>query len=46
MNTAPAAGTLREGERVELLRIIADLHKQGALTDEEFAAEKARILGM
>ena len=44
--THAAAGTLCEGERVELLRVLADLHKQGALTDEEFAAEKARILGM
>lgn len=41
-----AAGGLCEGERVELLCVLADLHKQGALTDEEFAAEKARILGM
>ena len=46
MNAAPAAGGLCEGERVELLCVLADLHKQGALTDEEFAAEKARILGM
>ncbi len=44
MNAAPAAGGLCEGERVELLCVLADLHKQGALTDEEFAAEKARLL--
>ena len=39
---APAAG----GEdRVQQLKDLADLKAQGVLTDEEFAAEKARILG-
>jgi putative oligomerization/nucleic acid binding protein len=39
---APAAG----GEdRVEKLKELASLKEQGVLTDEEFAAEKARILG-
>jgi hypothetical protein len=39
---APAAG----GEdRVEQLKDLAALKAQGVLTDEEFAAEKARILG-
>jgi Short C-terminal domain len=38
----PAAG----GEsRVEKLKDLADLKQQGILTEEEFAAEKARILG-
>jgi hypothetical protein len=38
---APAAG----GEsRVEKLKDLAALKEQGVLTDEEFAAEKARIL--
>ena len=37
---APAAG----GEAAELQQI-ADLHAQGILTDEEFAAQKAKILG-
>jgi hypothetical protein len=27
------------------LKVLADLHDRGALTDEEFAAEKARLLG-
>ena len=27
------------------LRELADLHERGALTDEEFAAQKARVLG-
>ena len=39
---APAAG----GEdRVQQLKDLADLKAQGVLTDEEFASEKARILG-
>jgi hypothetical protein len=29
---------------VEQLKQLADLHAAGALTDEEFAAEKAKIL--
>jgi Short C-terminal domain len=37
---APAAGE----DRVEQLKDLADLKEQGVLTDEEFAAEKARIL--
>ena len=38
---APAAG----GDRVEQLKDLASLKEQGVLTDEEFAREKARILG-
>jgi Short C-terminal domain len=39
---APAGG----GEdRVQKLKDLADLKDQGILTEEEFAAEKARILG-
>jgi hypothetical protein len=37
----PAAG---EG-RIEKLKDLGDLRDQGVLTEEEFAAEKARILG-
>lgn len=37
----PAAGQ----SRVEKLKDLADLKQQGILTEEEFAAEKARILG-
>jgi hypothetical protein len=32
-------------DRVEKLKDLAALKEQGVLTDEEFAAEKARILG-
>jgi hypothetical protein len=38
---APAAGE----DRVEQLKDLASLKEQGVLTDEEFAREKARILG-
>ena len=39
---APAAAG---GDRVEQLKDLAALKEQGVLTEEEFAAEKARILG-
>jgi hypothetical protein len=38
---APAAGE----DRVEQLKELASLKDQGVLTDQEFAQEKARILG-
>lgn len=41
---APAPGGL-SNEAIEQLQKLADLHKAGILTDEEFAAQKARILG-
>jgi uncharacterized membrane protein YdbT with pleckstrin-like domain len=31
--------------RVEQLAMLAKLHEQGSLTDDEFAAEKARLMG-
>jgi hypothetical protein len=33
------------GEAMEQLKKLAELHKAGILTDEEFATQKARILG-
>src|SRR3954447_26427982 len=43
---APApAGGLDDGE-IEELKQFAELNKQGILTDEEFAAKKAQILGL
>ncbi len=39
--TPPATGG---DDRVDRLQKLADLHDRGALTDAEFAAEKARIL--
>jgi hypothetical protein len=43
---APAAPTPADGgeSRVQKLKDLADLKQQGILTEEEFAAEKARIL--
>lgn len=41
---APAAAPAGE-DRISQLKDLADLKAQGALTEEEFAAEKARILG-
>lgn len=39
---APAAGGT---DRVSQLQALAELKTQGLLTDEEFAREKARVLG-
>ncbi len=40
----PPAPVATGQDRVQELKDLADLKAQGALTDEEFAAEKARIL--
>ncbi|NGO81763.1 SHOCT domain-containing protein, partial [Streptomyces sp. YC504] len=42
---APAAAPAAPVDRVAQLTALADLKAQGLLTDEEFAAEKARVLG-
>lgn len=44
---APAAAPASSGDddMFEQLQRLAQLHDQGILTDEEFAASKARILG-
>jgi hypothetical protein len=39
---APASGA---GDRIAQLQQVAQLHESGVLTDEEFAREKARVLG-
>ncbi len=41
---AQAATVTAEPRQVDALARLADLHREGALTDAEFAAEKARIL--
>jgi len=43
----PAAAPAGDGtdEKVAHLKELADLKEQGILTEEEFAAEKAKILG-
>jgi hypothetical protein len=38
---APAGGQ----DTVEMLKQLADLHSQGILSDEEFATQKAKLLG-
>ena len=41
---APAAPTGMTEEKIALLQKLTELQKSGVLTDEEFAAEKAKIL--
>ncbi|MGI8461246.1 MAG: SHOCT domain-containing protein [Solirubrobacterales bacterium] len=47
MNTpaAPAAQGMQGQDTVEQIKQLADLHAQGALTDDEFAAQKKKLLG-
>jgi hypothetical protein len=42
---ARVRGPKGEESRVEALERLGQLHEQGVLTDEEFAAEKARLVG-
>jgi hypothetical protein len=42
---APAAPAAGGEDRVQQLKDLAALKEQGVLTEQEFAAEKARILG-
>lgn len=44
MPAAPAAGGMAPGA-IEQLKQLGQLHEQGVLTDEEFTAQKAKILG-
>jgi hypothetical protein len=41
---APAAGGMNDAA-IAQLKSLAELHQQGILTDEEFSAQKAKILG-
>ena len=43
---APAAPAQPEDDDMAKLRQLAQLHSQGVLSDEEFAAAKAKILGI
>lgn len=43
---APAAPAAAPDDDVAQLEQLADLHAKGILTDEEFAAKKAQILGI
>lgn len=42
---APAAQASGASDRIAQLQQLASLHESGALTDEEFAAAKAQVLG-
>ncbi len=41
----PAPAATGEGAEIDELQRLGDLHTSGVLTDEEFAAAKAKILG-
>jgi hypothetical protein len=41
----PAAAPAGQGDFVGQLQQLSDLRQQGAITDEEFAAAKAKLLG-
>ena len=41
---APAAAAASAEEKIALLQKLTELQKAGVLTDDEFAAEKAKIL--
>jgi hypothetical protein len=43
---APAPAPAQEDDATAQLQNLANLHAQGVLTDEEFAASKAKILGI
>jgi hypothetical protein len=46
MNTAgPGQSARSEAERLSMLTQLSQLHRQGDLTDAEFAQQKAQILG-
>jgi hypothetical protein len=44
-DAAPAPAGGGESDMIAELKQLADLHDQGILTDEEFAAQKAKLLG-
>ena len=42
---APAAAAPPQDDSIAKLKELGELHASGVLTDEEFAAQKAKILG-
>jgi hypothetical protein len=44
MPAAPATGGMSQ-DTINELQQLGQLHEQGVLTDEEFAAQKAKVLG-
>ena len=45
-SASPSAASSSGGSDLDQLQKLADLHDQGILTDEEFAAKKKQILGL
>ncbi len=43
--SAPVAAPAQEPDPIERLKELGQLHESGVLTDEEFAAAKAKVLG-
>ena len=43
---APAAPSEITADTTQRLKELGQLHEQGVLTDEEFASEKAKVLGI
>ena len=43
--TTPAPAASSTDDKIDQLKQLADLKSQGILTDQEFASEKAKILG-
>jgi len=41
----PAPAAAPAADPIEQLKQLGELHQQGVLTDEEFAAQKAKLLG-
>jgi hypothetical protein len=46
VGSAASSPSSSAGSDLDELRTLAELHEQGILTDEEFAAKKAQILGL
>lgn len=42
---APAPAAESMDDKISQLKQLAELHQQGVLTDDEFAAQKAKLLG-
>jgi hypothetical protein len=42
---APVAAAPSEGDVLDQLKQLGELHASGVLTDDEFAAQKAKLLG-
>ena len=42
---APAPAAESMDDKIKQLKQLGDLHEQGILTDEEFAAQKSKLLG-